>query len=69
MKRPAKAWAAAFDREEIIIVGPGTPISISFGTEFQVRCDGAVPLSAICITTVPRPGGLEAVFVRGAWQS
>jgi len=49
--------------------GPGASLNIRLSTQFQFCCYGAVLLSVIGVTMPPWPGGEEAVFVHGPWQS
>jgi len=48
---------------------PGVSIDIPAGTAFQYRCDGAEPLTFICISMPPWPGDDEAAYVDGAWSA
>ena len=61
-------WRRLGERSEIVEVVPGVSIAIPTGTWFQLRNDGAGPLSAVAVTMPPWPGEDEAYFVDGAWQ-
>ena len=52
-----------------IEVGPGTCITIPFGTAFQFRATGTESLSAVACTMPPWPGDGEAVRTRGPWEA
>ena len=43
-------------------------IDIPVGTAFQYRCDGAEPLTFLCISMPPWPGDSEATIIEGPWE-
>jgi mannose-6-phosphate isomerase-like protein (cupin superfamily) len=63
-----RMWRRLGAHEEIVEVGPGLSLSIPTGTQFQFRCDGGEPLSAIGATMPPWPGEDEAYAIEGPWQ-
>ena len=60
-------WRKKGTDEEIVDVSEGVSISISSGTRFQFRNDGAETLSAIGVSMPPWPGDDEAYEVEGIW--
>ncbi len=63
-----RMWRQFGDQEEVTELAAGVSLSIPLGTQFQFRCDGDVPLSAIGVTMPPWPGEEEAVFIDGPWS-
>jgi len=61
-------WRRQGEREETIVLEPGTCLSIPLGTHFQFRASSAEPVSAIVMTAPPWPGEGEAVPVAGPWK-
>jgi mannose-6-phosphate isomerase-like protein (cupin superfamily) len=63
-------WLRGPDEEAgaVVDVANGVCLTIPVGTEFQLRCDGDVPLSAVGATMPPWPGSGEAVRVAGHWE-
>jgi mannose-6-phosphate isomerase-like protein (cupin superfamily) len=62
-------WRRQDDREETVILEPGTCLSIPRGTHFQFRSTGDAPLGAVAVTMPPWPGEDEALEVPGAWPA
>jgi mannose-6-phosphate isomerase-like protein (cupin superfamily) len=60
-------WRRDETGEQTTKLEPGVSIDIPVGTAFQYRCDGAEPLTFICITMPPWPGHHEATVVEGPW--
>jgi mannose-6-phosphate isomerase-like protein (cupin superfamily) len=63
-----RMWRRLGEVSEIVDAVPGVSIAIPTGTWFQLRNDGAEPLSAVAVTMPPWPGEDEAYFVDGAWE-
>jgi mannose-6-phosphate isomerase-like protein (cupin superfamily) len=61
-------WRHQGEREEIVVLEPGSCVSIPAGTAFQFRSAGGQPLDAIAVTMPPWPGDDEAYAVDGAWR-
>jgi mannose-6-phosphate isomerase-like protein (cupin superfamily) len=61
-------WRRDGDREETVILEPGTCLSIPAGTHFQFRSTGQAALAAVAVTMPPWPGEDEAREVPGAWS-
>ena len=61
-------WRRQAGREETVLLGPGSCLSIPAGTAFQFRATGDEPLSAVAVTMPPWPGDGEAYPVEGVWQ-
>ena len=64
-----RMWRRLADQEEILEVRPGLSISLPVGMDFQFRCDGDAPLSAVGVAMPPWPGMDEAVPVQGIWSA
>jgi mannose-6-phosphate isomerase-like protein (cupin superfamily) len=64
-----RMWRRHGEAEEIVEVAPGVSLSIPLGTRFQLRNDGAEPLTAVAVTMPPWPGEDEAFFVDGKWPA
>ena len=62
-------WRSDGQNTYTVDLVPGVSIDIPAGTAFQYRCDGAEPLTFICISMPPWPGDDEAVYVDGAWSA
>ena len=62
-----RIWRRDATGEATTVLGPGVSIDIPVGTAFQYRCDGADPLTFVCVTMPPWPGPQEAYDVPGAW--
>ena len=62
-------WRKQDEKVEVVDVYPGICLTIPLGTHFQWRSVGNEPLTAIGITMPPWPGGDEAIFVTGEWES
>ena len=60
-------WRRQDDREETVTLEPGVCLTIPLGTDFQFRCLGGEPLSAVAITMPPWSGADEAIPVDGPW--
>ena len=60
-------WRRLGDRQETVLLRPGTCLSIPAGTHFQFRAAAGGPLTAVGVTMPPWPGPDEAYDVRGAW--
>jgi mannose-6-phosphate isomerase-like protein (cupin superfamily) len=63
-----RMWRRLDEREETVELRPGLSLSITCGTEFQFRADGAAPLAAVGVAMPPWPGDDEACVVAGPWQ-
>jgi len=63
-----RMWRKLGGQEEITEVSPGLSISLPTGTQFQFRCDGAEPLTAIAAVMPPWPGEGEVYAVAGPWM-
>jgi len=61
-------WRKQEAHEEIVPMEAGVCLTIPVGTNFQFRCLGYEPLSAIGITMLPWPGPGEASEVEGTWS-
>jgi mannose-6-phosphate isomerase-like protein (cupin superfamily) len=64
-----RMWRRLGQQDEIVEVAPGVSLSIPLGTRFQLRNDGARPLTAVAVTMPPWPGEGEAYFVDGKWPA
>jgi mannose-6-phosphate isomerase-like protein (cupin superfamily) len=64
-----RMWRKLGEQEEIVALEPGVSISLPVGTQFQFRCDGSEPLTAVGATMPPWPGEAEAYAVTGRWQA
>jgi mannose-6-phosphate isomerase-like protein (cupin superfamily) len=64
-----RMWRKLGEQEEIVELEPGVSISLPVGTQFQFRCDGSEPLTAVGATMPPWPGEAEAYAVTGRWQA
>lgn len=64
-----RMWRKLHEVEDVIEVGPGVSISLPVGTQFQFRCDGDEPLSAVGVTMPPWPGEDEAYAAAGIWRA
>jgi mannose-6-phosphate isomerase-like protein (cupin superfamily) len=62
-----RMWRCLDDREETVVVEPGTCLTIPVGTAFQFRADGPERLAAVGVTLPPWPGEGEAVGTDGPW--
>jgi mannose-6-phosphate isomerase-like protein (cupin superfamily) len=62
-------WRRQGDRQETVILAPGTCLSIPVGTHFQFRAADAAPLAAVAVTMPPWPGPDEAYEVTGPWPA
>lgn len=62
-------WRQLGDQEEVVVVGPGTSVSIPVGARFQFRCDSEEQLVAVGVTMPPWPGEMEALAVEGYWTA
>jgi mannose-6-phosphate isomerase-like protein (cupin superfamily) len=60
-------WRRSGDTETVVDIRPGLCATIPLGTQFQFRCDSAVPLAFVAITMPPWPGEAEAFGVSGPW--
>ena len=63
-----RIWRRLQAREDIVVLRPGTSISLPVGTSFQFRSDGAEPLMILGATMPPWPGAEEAIPVAGVWE-
>jgi mannose-6-phosphate isomerase-like protein (cupin superfamily) len=61
-------WRRQADREEVVVLEPGTCLTIPAGTHFQFRASDTEPVAALGVTMPPWPGDEEAVAVSGPWQ-
>jgi mannose-6-phosphate isomerase-like protein (cupin superfamily) len=59
-------WRRQGDRQETVLLRPGTCVSISAGTHFQFRSASDGPLAAVGVTMPPWPGADQAYDVPGA---
>jgi len=64
-----RMWRRLGQEDEIVEVAPGVSLSIPLGTRFQLRNDGARPLTAVAVTMPPWPGEDEAYLVDGKWPA
>lgn len=62
-----RMWRKLHDQEETIEVRQGLCVTLPTGTQFQFRCDGPEPLTAVAVTMPPWPGDDEAYEVAGPW--
>jgi mannose-6-phosphate isomerase-like protein (cupin superfamily) len=62
-------WRRQGDRQQTVLLEPGTCLSIPAGTHFQFRATGAGPLTAVAVTMPPWPGENEAYPVTGPWPA
>ena len=62
-------WRRQGDRQETVILRPGTCLSIPLGTHFQFRAAAAAPLAAVAVTMPPWPGQDEVYEVTGPWPA
>ncbi len=62
-------WRRQGDRQETVLLRPGTCVSIPAGTHFQFRSASDGPLAAVGVTMPPWPGADEAYDVPGAWPA
>jgi mannose-6-phosphate isomerase-like protein (cupin superfamily) len=60
-------WRRQGERQETVLLQPGTCLSIPAGTHFQFRAAASEPLRAVGVTMPPWPGPAEAYDVPGAW--
>ena len=60
-------WRRQGERDEIVILDPGSAHSLPLGTWFQFRNPGPEPLVIVIVTTPPWPGMDEAVRVPDRW--
>jgi mannose-6-phosphate isomerase-like protein (cupin superfamily) len=61
-------WRATGSRQEILMLAPGTSLSIKAGTAFQFRSLDETPLVVLAMSMPPWPGSGEAIAVPGKWQ-
>jgi mannose-6-phosphate isomerase-like protein (cupin superfamily) len=64
-----RMWRKLGDDEEVVELSPGISLTIPTGTQFQFRCDGPEPLTALGATMPPWPGVGEAYGVQGVWEA
>ena len=62
-------WRRQGERQDTVLLRPGTCVSIPAGTHFQFRSASDGPLAAVGVTMPPWPGADEAYEVPGAWAS
>ena len=62
-------WRRQDTREEIIVLTPGTCLTIPLRTHFQFRAQGTEPLAAVAVTMPLWPGDGEAFEVEGKWPA
>jgi mannose-6-phosphate isomerase-like protein (cupin superfamily) len=62
-------WRRQGERQETVLLRPGTCVSIPVGTHFQFRSANDGPLAAVGMTMPPWPGADEAYDVPGAWPA
>jgi len=62
-------WRRQGERQDTVLLRPGTCVSIPAGTHFQFRSASDGPLAAIGVTMPPWPGADEAYDVPGAWPA
>src|SRR5215471_9768814 len=62
-----RMWRKLGEQEQIVELEPGVSISLPVGTQFQFRCDGSEPLTAVGATMPAWPGETEAYAVTGRW--
>lgn len=60
-------WRRDATGESIAELTPGVSIDIPVGTAFQYRCNGAEPLTFLCVTAPPWRGDIEATVIEGPW--
>ncbi len=61
-------WRKRYQQEEIVILAPGSCLTIPHGTTFQFRSYEGQSLTAIGVTMPPWPGDAEAGFSKGKWE-
>jgi mannose-6-phosphate isomerase-like protein (cupin superfamily) len=62
-------WRKLGEREQVVVLHPGTCLTIPLGTHFQFRASATQAVSAVAVTMPPWPGEGEAVSVVGPWQA
>ena len=62
-------WRRQGERQDTVLLRPGTCVSLPAGTHFQFRSASDGPLAAIGVTMPPWPGADEAYDVPGAWPA
>ena len=63
-------WRKQGGVEQIVMLTPGTCLTIPLGTHFQFRAAAGQGLAAVCVTMPPwpiDPAADEAVLVNGPW--
>jgi mannose-6-phosphate isomerase-like protein (cupin superfamily) len=60
-------WRKAGRVEQIVVLEPGTSLTIPRGTHFQFRASPEAPLEFVGVTMPPWPGNQEAEPVVGPW--
>ena len=63
-----RIWRRDATGEATTVLRKGVSIDIPVGTAFQYRCDGAEPLTFLCISMPPWPGATEATIIDGPWE-
>ena len=69
LRGQGEMWRRQGERQETVLLQPGTCLSIPAGTHFQFRAAASGPLAAVGVTMPPWPGDGEAYEVPGAWPA
>src|ERR1700748_1049700 len=67
LRGQGEMWRRQGERQETVLLQPGTCLSIPAGTHFQFRAATSGPLAAVGVTMPPCPGQEEAYEVPGPW--
>jgi mannose-6-phosphate isomerase-like protein (cupin superfamily) len=67
LRGQGEMWRRQGERQETVLLQPGTCLSIPAGTHFQFRAATSGPLAAVGVTMPPWPGQEEAYEVPGPW--
>lgn len=62
-------WRRQGPREEVVVLEPGTCLTIPLGAHFQFRASDTEAVCAVAATMPPWPFEGEAVFVEGPWPA
>ena len=67
LRGQGEMWRRQGERQETVLLQPGTCLSIPACTHFQFRAAASGPLAAVGVTMPPWPGQEEAYEVPGPW--